>query len=89
LQQHIPGASREPGAAGGRMKSGLYQHPSGLDVACHAFADPTLDLAVGEPRNYLWWNVEYLPEVGESYSLKINPANKEVYTQSKPTLGPN
>jgi hypothetical protein len=39
-----------------------------------------LNLKRGEPKNWLWWIVEYKTEEGESLSVQINPYSGEVLT---------
>lgn len=42
----------------------------------------TLSLGVSEPKQYLWWTVEYLPEGGEPFRILVNPSTKEVFNES-------
>lgn len=38
-------------------------------------------LAVGEPKGYLWWTVEYQSSTSDAWRILINPATKELFDQ--------
>lgn len=45
-------------------------------------------LAVGQPKNYLWWTVEYRSAESDPYRILINPSTKEVTNeQGEPLTG--
>ncbi len=50
----------------------------------HPDATVTINLAVGQPKNYLWWSVEYESTTSQPYKILINAATKEVVN---PTSG--
>jgi hypothetical protein len=39
----------------------------------------SVNLAVGQPRNYLWWNVAYSSSSANPIEVLVNPATKEVF----------
>ncbi len=56
--------------------------------ATHAEAEISVSLAVGQPRNYLWWTVEYHPISGESFKRLVHPETKEVFDATGQPLQP-
>lgn len=60
----------------------LAEANGGADYrANHPGSTIVLSLAVGEPRQYLWWTVEY--QAGDqSFKILVNPATKEVMNES-------
>lgn len=47
----------------------------------HPDTEITINLAVGQPKNYLWWIVEYRSLSSEPYRILVNPATKDIYTE--------
>lgn len=47
-----------------------------------ANVEATATLAISEPKNYLWWAIEYRSSTGDPYKLLINPSTKEVVTDT-------
>lgn len=54
----------------------------------HVQGDVTISLAVGQPKNYLWWTSEYRSATSEPYRILVNPADKTVYSESGEQLSP-
>lgn len=52
----------------------------------HPDASVRLNLAVKEPKNYLWWTVEYTSATSEPYRLLVNPVTKEVVSETGQAL---
>jgi hypothetical protein len=50
--------------------------------AAHPETKITANLAVGEPKNFLWWSVEYEATAAETLKILVNPSTKEVITPS-------
>lgn len=50
--------------------------------AAHSDTQVTVNLAVGEPKGYLWWSVEY-ESTAASYKVLVNPSSKEVIAPPK------
>lgn len=48
----------------------------------------TVNLAVGQPKNYLWWTVEYLTGADEVLRILVNPSTKEVHNEAGQPLSP-
>lgn len=55
--------------------------------AVNAGTEVTASLAVGQPKNYLWWTVEYSAPAGEALSILVNPATKEVFDANGQPIG--
>ncbi len=45
-----------------------------------------LTLSVSEPKNWLWWLVEYKSEDGNSYSVRINPNDRTIADEAGQTI---
>lgn len=54
----------------------------------HPDSQVTVNLSVSQPKNFLWWSVEYEPIAGETFKILVNPATSEVITSTLPTLQP-
>jgi hypothetical protein len=44
----------------------------------HDSVDVSINLAVGQPKHFLWWNIEYSSSSGDPLKILINPATKEI-----------
>ncbi len=42
----------------------------------------SLTLSVGQPKNWLWWLVEYKTPIGESFNIRINPNDQTIVDES-------
>ncbi len=51
----------------------------------HPGSDVTISLMVGQPKEYLWWTVEYQSATSKPYKILVNPANSEVLNDAQPT----
>lgn len=57
----------------------LAEAGGGADFrSSHPDTQVVISLAVGEPKNYLWWTVEYQSATSEPYKILINPSTKEI-----------
>lgn len=66
----------------------LAETSGGADFrASHPDSEVTASLAVGQPKNYLWWIVEYSSDTSEPYRILVNPATKEVFSETGQSLG--
>lgn len=62
----------------------LAEANGGADFrASHSDASVTINLLVTDPSNYLWWSVEYESATSEPFKILINPATKEVFSESQ------
>lgn len=66
----------------------LAEANGGADFrASHPDALVTINLLVQEPKNYLWWSIEYEAVTSEPFKILVNPATKEVFSATGQSLG--
>lgn len=54
----------------------------------HEAVETSINLSVGQPKNFLWWKVDYSSSSGTPLEVLINPSTKEVFAASGSSPSP-